>query len=70
MSLDFVRPLPVGTRPAHRRRAFVGSAHPLGARYDGSGTNFSIFSSVAEGVELCLLGGDDDTSDEECIELR
>ena len=33
-----------------------GSAYPLGATYDGSGTNFSLFSEVAERVELCLLG--------------
>ncbi|MBN9634345.1 MAG: hypothetical protein J0H22_03820, partial [Actinobacteria bacterium] len=31
-----------------------GSAYPLGATYDGSGTNFSLFSEVAERVELCL----------------
>ncbi|GAA4954190.1 glycogen debranching protein GlgX [Streptomonospora halophila] len=33
-----------------------GSPYPLGATYDGSGTNFSLFSEVAEGVELCLFG--------------
>ncbi|MBY0442495.1 MAG: glycogen debranching protein GlgX [Mycobacteriaceae bacterium] len=32
-----------------------GTAYPLGATYDGGGTNFSIFSEVAEKVELCLL---------------
>jgi glycogen operon protein len=37
-------------------RQWVGTPYPLGASYDGSGTNFSIFSSVAEGVELCLFG--------------
>lgn len=25
-----------------------GSAYPLGATYDGAGTNFSLFSEVAE----------------------
>src|SRR6185503_338095 len=44
--------------PAPRR--WVGRAYPLGATYDGSGTNFSLFSSVAEGVELCLLGPNGD----------
>jgi glycogen operon protein len=39
-------------------RQWVGRAYPLGATYDGAGTNFSLFSSVAEGVELCLLSGD------------
>ena len=35
-----------------------GSASRIrsGATYDGSGTNFALFSSVAEGVELCLFG--------------
>ncbi|MEP7019060.1 MAG: glycogen debranching protein GlgX [Pseudonocardiales bacterium] len=32
-----------------------GSAYPLGASYDGSGTNFALFSEVAERVELCLF---------------
>src|SRR3954462_6411868 len=32
-----------------------GSPYPLGATYDGSGTNFAIFSEVADRVELCLF---------------
>jgi isoamylase len=32
-----------------------GSAYPLGATFDGYGTNFSVFSEVAEKVELCLF---------------
>jgi isoamylase len=32
-----------------------GNAYPLGATYDGSGTNFALFSEVAEVVELCLF---------------
>ncbi len=35
-----------------------GSGYPLGATYDGVGTNFSLFSSVAERVDLCLLDAD------------
>ncbi|MGB9224602.1 glycogen debranching protein GlgX [Mycobacterium sp.] len=35
-----------------------GSAFPLGATYDGAGTNFSLFSEVAEKVELCLIADD------------
>lgn len=35
-----------------------GSAYPLGATFDGSGTNFALFSEVAERVELCLIDGD------------
>jgi isoamylase len=32
-----------------------GAAYPLGATYDGSGTNFALFSEVADRVELCLF---------------
>ena len=32
-----------------------GSDYPLGASFDGAGTNFSIFSEIAERVELCLF---------------
>jgi len=35
-----------------------GSGYPLGATYDGVGTNFALFSGVAERVELCLFGAD------------
>ena len=37
-----------------------GHPYPLGATYDGAGTNFSIFSEVAEGVELCLFDDGDE----------
>lgn len=35
-----------------------GSAYPLGATYDGTGTNFAIFSEVAQTVILCLIADD------------
>ncbi len=35
-----------------------GSPYPLGATYDGAGTNFALFSEVAERVELCLFAED------------
>ncbi|MBO0776160.1 MAG: glycogen debranching enzyme, partial [Actinobacteria bacterium] len=35
-----------------------GSSYPLGATYDGAGTNFALFSEVAEQVDLCLSGED------------
>src|SRR5579875_3533719 len=44
-----------------------GDPFPLGATYDGQGTNFSIFSQAAEGVELCLF---DDDGTEERFELH
>ena len=36
-------------------QVWPGDPFPLGATYDGAGTNFSVFSEVAEGVELCLF---------------
>jgi isoamylase len=35
-----------------------GEPYPLGATYDGAGTNFAIYSGVAERVELCLFDDD------------
>ena len=35
-----------------------GRPFPLGATWDGQGTNFSLFSEHAEAVELCLFGDD------------
>ncbi|MFE6235586.1 glycogen debranching protein GlgX [Cellulosimicrobium sp. NPDC057862] len=39
-------------------QTWPGHPYPLGATYDGTGTNFALFSEVAERVELCLLGDD------------
>jgi glycogen operon protein len=36
-------------------RIWPGRPSPLGSTYDGVGTNFSLFSEVAERVELCLF---------------
>jgi len=35
-----------------------GEPYPLGANFDGTGTNFSIFSEIARRVELCLFDED------------
>ncbi len=35
--------------------AWPGRPFPFGTTYDGAGTNFSLFSEVAEAVELCLF---------------
>ncbi|KUI05503.1 glycogen debranching enzyme [Mycolicibacterium acapulense] len=35
-----------------------GKAYPLGATYDGTGTNFAVFSEAADKVELCLFDAD------------
>jgi len=47
-------------------KVYPGTPYPLGATYDGAGTNFSVFSEVAERVELCLF---DEAGAESRIEL-
>ncbi|ORX09402.1 glycogen debranching enzyme [Mycobacterium xenopi] len=38
-----------------------GNSYPLGATYDGAGTNFALFSEIAEKVELCLINDGTET---------
>jgi glycogen operon protein len=40
-----------------------GTPYPLGATWDGAGTNFALFSEVAEQVELCLFNAGDADED-------
>ena len=51
------------------RTVLPGRPYPQGATWDGSGTNFAIYSEAAESVELCLFSSPGDT-DPEVIELR
>ena len=44
-----------------------GTSYPLGAVYDGAGTNFALFSEVADFVEVCLF---DSAGAEERIKLN
>jgi len=37
------------------RQVWPGLPEPLGATWDGEGTNFALFSEAAEAVELCLF---------------
>ena len=39
------------------RATQAGAPRPLGAHWDGKGTNFSVFSEVATRVEVCLFDG-------------
>jgi glycogen operon protein len=39
-------------------RIWPGTPYPLGATWDGWGTNFTLFSEVADRVQLCLFDGD------------
>lgn len=36
-------------------KMWPGRPYPVGATFDGTGTNFSVFSEVAERIELCLF---------------
>jgi isoamylase len=47
-------------------KIWPGTPYPLGATYDGTGTNFSVFSEVAARVELCLF---DDEGQQTCVDL-
>ena len=42
-------------KPSPRSVPSVGHPAPLGATWDGTGTNFALYSSVAEQVELCVF---------------
>ncbi|MEU9331640.1 glycogen debranching protein GlgX [Streptomyces sp. NPDC048290] len=48
-------------------QVWPGQAYPLGATYDGAGTNFAVFTEAAHRVELCLLHDD---GSETAVELR
>ncbi|MFI8828562.1 glycogen debranching protein GlgX [Streptomyces sp. NPDC053431] len=48
-------------------QVWPGQAYPLGATYDGAGTNFAVFSEAADRIELCLLHDD---GSETAVELR
>ncbi|MEU9609160.1 glycogen debranching protein GlgX [Streptomyces sp. NPDC048057] len=48
-------------------QVWPGQAYPLGATYDGAGTNFAVFSEAASRIELCLLHDD---GSQTAVELR
>ena len=48
-------------------QVWPGKPYPLGATYDGAGTNFAVFSESADRIELCLL---DEDGSETAVELR
>ncbi len=52
-----------------RARAGVGAPTPLGATWDGRGTNFALASSHAEAVDLCLFASAFASSEAERIAL-
>ncbi|MGL4621892.1 MAG: glycogen debranching protein GlgX [Chroococcidiopsis sp.] len=46
-----------------------GNVYPLGSYWDGKGTNFTLFSENATGVELCLFDRDDKETRVELTEV-
>ncbi|MFC8716745.1 glycogen debranching protein GlgX [Kitasatospora sp. NPDC057198] len=48
-------------------QVWPGKPYPLGATYDGAGTNFAVFSESAHRIELCLIAED---GTETVVELR
>ncbi|MYW04925.1 glycogen debranching protein GlgX [Streptomyces sp. SID3343] len=48
-------------------QVWPGHPYPLGATYDGAGTNFAVFSEAAERIWLCLV---DEAGAEQRVELR
>src|SRR5690606_6188786 len=68
--LDLSHPCDFAPGGASTRRpmeSWPGTAYPLGATFDGSGTNFAIYSEAAERVELCLF---DEDGTETRVEVR
>jgi glycogen operon protein len=49
-------------------KVWPGKPYPLGATWDGQGTNFALFSEYATGVELCLF--DEAYEEKEQIRIR
>jgi len=75
-SLPHADPLPgaAALSRAHvGRKPWPGQPFPLGATWDGDGVNFALWSSGADGVELCLFDIDDPSgrpASEQRIQLR
>ena len=54
------------TRKTASVETWAGRPYPLGATFDGNGTNFSLFSEAAQRIELCLF---DDKGTETRVDL-
>ena len=48
----------------------AGRPSPLGAAWDGEGTNFALASAHATAVDLCLFAASDEAMASDQIELR
>ena len=47
-----------GVRSVARHQAWPGSEAPLGATWDGEGTNFAVYSASADAVDVVLFNDD------------
>src|SRR5918996_705093 len=54
-ALSFRRLLRSSLFRSSSMRVAAGTPHPLGATWDGRGTNFALFSANAQRVDLCLF---------------
>jgi glycogen operon protein len=50
-------------------KSYPGTPYPLGASWDGTGTNFALYADNATGVELCLFNTTDDEGESVRIKL-
>ena len=48
----------IGGRSTPRQQAWPGSEAPLGATWDGEGTNFAVYSASADAVDVVLFAED------------
>ena len=53
----------------YKGRIWPGRPYPLGAKYDGMGVNFALFSENATGVKLCFFHSSDDNEEYTQINL-
>jgi isoamylase len=51
-------------------RVWPGAPYPLGATWDGEGTNFALYSEQATEVELCLFDSPHSAEPSQCFRLR
>ncbi len=50
-------------------KVWPGNPYPLGATWDGKGTNFALFSENATAVDLCLFGGEGGNEQSACLPM-
>ena len=51
-------------------RVWPGKPYPLGASWDGGGTNFALFSQHATGVVLCFFDAADHATETARVRLE